>query len=175
MKQTLTVLLSAAFLMAACGGDSSDEEDVANGPAEFDTRLIPVDGTDPEGDVEAADADASGAVEVDPAAAGEAVVEVREIGDWFRAVVINEAAIADPVELEAIGRSICEGLTPCRAAMWFSAAEAATALPVTTDQVVSQIYAFGRSTEGNEVSQWNCELFPELAEDHSCLPRLLGG
>ena len=172
MKQSISILLAAALLLAACG-DSSNEEEATNGAAEFDTELIPVGGAIPVG---AAAVNGPAAPELGTAV-GEAdpVVEIREISDWFRAVVINPAAIASPLELEEIGRSICEGLTPCRAAMWFTAAEAATALPVTTEQVVSQVYAFGRSLEGNEVSQFNCQMFPEVAEEHSCLPRLLGG
>ena len=168
------IIASSLVLLAACGGDSSEEEETANGG----------------GDVTLA-AEATPEIETDPGAvAGETIdpgenagtpdggdlepiVELRILNDWFRVLVLNEAAIADPLELEIFGREVCEGLTPCRVMVWFDAAEATVALPVTQEQIVSQVYAFGRSLAGVETSQWHCDRFPQFEAERRCLPQPL--
>jgi hypothetical protein len=101
------------------------------------------------------------------------IIEVRALNEWYRAVLIDERAITDPLELETIGRQICEGLAPCRAAMWFDAADAPTEYPVREIQIRYQVFAFGRTMSGDENILWNCDVFPEFEAERRCLPRPL--
>ena len=177
MRHGRWVLAAAVMLLAACGSETPEEgEDVADAAgADTSPLLVLSSGDAPAAEAPAAEAAGGGAAE--PAAAavtgGDPVVEIRAFGDWYRAVIIDETAIADPLDLEAIGRSVCEGLTPCRAALWYDATKAPTGLPVAADQLVEQVFAFGRSAEGSEQIQWDCDRFPELEADHSCLPKPL--
>ncbi|MHA1559431.1 MAG: hypothetical protein ACTSWI_02015 [Alphaproteobacteria bacterium] len=173
------IIAASVVLLAACGGDSSGEEEVADGGGDDVAAVVEATTA-----VEPVVGDEAGPVvgeTIDPgenaAAPGdgdlEPIVELRILNDWFRALVLNEAAIADPLELERIGKQICEGLTPCRVAMWYDPAEAPVALPVTQEQIVSQVYAFGRTLAGDENSQWHCDRFPEFEAERSCLPQPL--
>lgn len=165
------IIAASLVLLAACDGDTSAENDIDDGVV-----LSPVAEVEPEAQVEPGpvvgetidpgdNAVTTGDGDLEP------IVELRVLNDWFRALVLNEAAIADPLELEEIGREICEGLTPCRVMMWYDAAEAPDALPVTQEQIVSQVYAFGRSLAGVENSQWHCDRFPEFEDERRCLPQ----
>ena len=107
---------------------------------------------------------------IDPAEL-EPIIEIRELNDWYRAVVLEPLAITDPLALEAIGREICEGLTPCRAAMWFDAADTPTGFPVQEAQLRYSVFAFGRALSGDENILWNCDVYPEFEAERRCLPR----
>lgn len=142
------LLAAAALTLTGCGGD----EQSATTPAP----------------TEAAAADV--AVPVTPP--GNPVIEALELNDWYRAILVDRAAIADPHELEAIARPYCEGLAVCRAAIWFNAAALPRAMPVDADAVEVQAFALGRTANGTENVLWNCNLFPQFADEQACLPRV---
>lgn len=164
----LLSLVSAAALLAACSGDSDEPEEAAapepQGVADADPDPAPAN--DPN---EAAPPAANGDV-VPPE---DAVIEIRELNDWYRAVLVDEAAIADVAQLEEIGREICIDMTPCRAALWYDARIAPATLPISSDALAAQVFAFGRNSEGEENANWNCDVFFEEDVDRRCLPRLM--
>ena len=168
------IIASSLVLLAACGGDSSDEEETADGGGDVTPVVEATPAIETEPGAVAGETIDPGENAVIPGDGDlEPIVELRILNDWFRALVLNEAAIADPLELETIGKEICEGLTPCRVMIWYDAAEATAALPVTQEQIVSQVYAFGRSLAGVETSQWHCDRFPEFEAERRCLPQPL--
>jgi len=172
------VVAASAVLLAACDGDSSGDDAVTVGDtdvapiADAESPAEPVVEVEPEPVVDAT-LDPGGGPNADGDGDLEPIAELRVINDWYRALVLNEEAITDSFELERIGKEICEGLTPCRVAMWYDSAEAPTALPVTREKIVSQVFAFGRSLSGAENSQWHCDRFPEFEADRLCLPQPL--
>jgi hypothetical protein len=144
------------MLLAACGGDD-EPEDAPSAAAESEGA-------------------GERAVEPEPAAAVnpgdfQPIIEIRELNDWYRVVLIDERAIADPRDLEAIGRQICEGLAPCRAAMWYDAEAAPAAFPIDELNLRAQVFGFGRTIDGAENILWNCNVFPQFEAERSCLPR----
>ena len=92
----------------------------------------------------------------------------RHVG---HAVNLDEALLADPLDLEQIGRPYCEGRTGCRVEIWFDREYLALALPVDHQQTEAVVFAFGISLAGRETTQWNCTLFPEMPSlGRRCLP-----
>ena len=164
-------LLMSAFVLASCGNGEEDPAEEVKPVVEADPVPVAADPAPP-----AAGEPAPVPVAeplVDEAPFGDPIVEIRVLNDWYRAVLIDERAIGDPLELEAIGRSICEGLQPCRAVLWYDARIAPTALPVSEDALQGQAFGFGRTIDGAENMQWNCDLFRRLEGVVPCLPRLL--
>ncbi len=161
MKGRAFWVLAAALLLAACGGD---DEPAAGSPvaAEPEAAGEPAAGPEP---AVAAEAGQPEPGEFEP------IIEIRELNDWYRVVLIDERAIADPRELEAIGREICEGLAPCRAAMWYDAGAAPAGFPVDEINLRAQVFGFGRTIDGAENILWNCNVFPQFEAERSCLPR----
>jgi hypothetical protein len=155
-------VLAAALVLAACGGD---DEPAAGPPA----------AAEPEAAAEPAGQEPAAVAEPEPAAVepGEIqpIIEIRELNEWYRVVLIDERAIADPHDLEPIGREICEGLAPCRAAMWYDAAAAPAGFPVDEINLRAQVFGFGRTMDGAENILWNCNIFPQFEAERSCLPR----
>ena len=164
MKQTHWAL-AALLVLAACSNDEPAGNDAAEVPG---NELA--GGAEPAVAPAAPPAAAEPAAPVDPETI-EPIIDVRELNDWYRALLIDERAISDPLELETIGRTVCEGLTPCRAAMWFDAADVPAALPVAEAQLRYQVFAFGRALSGDENILWNCDVFPEFEAGRRCLPR----
>ena len=103
------------------------------------------------------------------------VIEALALNDWYRAILVDRASIANPRDLETIARSYCEGLTVCRAAIWFEEASLPREMPVAATAVADQAYAFGRTAAGVENTLWNCDLYPQFEAEHACLPRRLRG
>ena len=114
-----------------------------------------------------APAPSAGAVPTGP------VIEAIELNEWYRVVLVNPAAINDPLELEAIARPFCDGLETCRIGLWYSEADFPRQLPVPGYQLSKQVFAFGRTLTGAENALWNCDTFPELQAPGKCLPRAL--
>jgi hypothetical protein len=163
-------VLAAALLLAACG----DDEPAGETPAAPDAASeAPVE-AGPEAVGEPA-AELAPVAELAPAAVDsgelEPIIEIRELNDWYRVVLIDERAVADPRDLEAIGREICEGLAPCRAAMWYDAEAAPAGFPVDEVDLRAQVFGFGRTMDGAENILWNCNVFPQFEAERSCLPR----
>lgn len=157
-----TCLLAVlATFLSACGDEADPnpastpavETPVARGPA---TPIAPL----PETPV----------IPADPAVA---VVEVRELNEWYRAVLVNAAAITDPRQLEGLARPLCEGLTVCQAGLWYDVNDMPAAMPVTAVQLGDQAFGFGRTAAGVERALWNCNMFPQFEAVRLCLPRLL--
>lgn len=178
----------AAFLVAGALALAGCSNDNGNGEAAADDT--PVEESAPEASApDGPDENAAASEPVDVAQSGapqpdgleaaaegselEAVAEIRPLSDWYFAVVINEEAVADPADLEPIGREICEGLAPCRAAMWYNPAIAPRAFPVDEDALLAQVFAVGRTIDGRENVLWNCDVFPQFEAERRCLPRLL--
>jgi hypothetical protein len=103
------------------------------------------------------------------------VLELRVLNDWYRAVLINEDAVADPHDLEAIARPICEGMQVCRVGLWYDEADMPEKMPVREAQLRYQVFAFGRTFDGSENVLWNCNVFPEFEVPNRCLPRPMDG
>jgi hypothetical protein len=165
-------MAASLILLAACDGDTSGDEEIADGGADVAAVIEAAPAVEAEPGPVVGETIEPGENAVIPADGDlEPIVELRVLNDWFRALVLNEAAIADPLELEGIGREICEGLTPCRVMMWYDIAETPDTLPVTQEQIISQVYAFGRSLAGVENSQWHCDRFPEFEDERRCLPQ----
>ena len=108
-----------------------------------------------------------------PADPAVAIVEVRELNEWYRAVLINPAAISDPRQLEGLARPLCEGLTVCQAGLWYDVNDMPVAMPVSAVQLRDQAFGFGRTAAGVERALWNCNVFPQFEAVRLCLPRLL--
>ncbi|MCW5697100.1 MAG: hypothetical protein KIS96_10270 [Bauldia sp.] len=101
----------------------------------------------------------------------EPVVEVRQLSSSYTAMLVNEAAIDDPRELEAIARPHCTAPEGCRVGVWYNAADMPRELPVREIQIRYQVFAMGRSADGRENVLWNCNVFLEFEETGECLPR----
>ncbi|MCC6736541.1 MAG: hypothetical protein IT534_10510 [Bauldia sp.] len=142
----LSLLLLAAAALAGCG--SGDDGDTGADTAPPAVAAQPV--TPP----------------------GNPVMEALELNDWYRAILVDGAAITDPHQLEALARSYCEGLTLCRTAIWFDVANLPRAMPVDADALQTQAFAFGRTANGAENVLWNCTLYPQFEAEHACLPRV---
>jgi len=161
----VAIAFAAAMFVAACGDDEPADQETAAAP-EVEAPAAP----EAPGDAPPAAAEPAAPAAAEPAETG-LVLEIRELNSWYRVVVIDERAMTDPLELEAIGREICEGLAPCRAAMWFDADEAPAAFPVLEMNLRAQVFGFGRTEAGAENILWNCDFFPEFEADRRCLPR----
>jgi hypothetical protein len=127
------------------------------------------------GEEESAQSDAAGGAPraaepaADPLAA---VLRVLELSDDFRAVLVDEGLIADPEDLEVIGRHYCEGLDVCRTSIWLDEEYFPETLPVPEELTRFTMYGFGRNVIINyEASQWNCAFFPQFEASRRCLPR----
>jgi hypothetical protein len=155
-------VLAIAALAAACGGD--DDASTANA-----NRSDAVAAAETAGSGAPAPSGVA-AVGADPLLA---VLQVLELDETYRAVLVDDALIADPHELELIGRHYCEGLDVCRTSIWFDAADLPDTLPVREEQMRFAAYGYGRNTHIDyEASQWNCTYFPEFeANRQDCLPR----
>jgi hypothetical protein len=167
LRVTVFPLFLAAAMLAACGGEDSAE----------DTAADPVgqDADAPQPVAEVAIQPAAGQPAPQPAeAAGEprtVVIEAHELAATFISVLVAEDLLADPLDLEAIGRSYCEGRTGCRAVIWFDRRYLPLALPVDARQTEAAIFAYGINIAGRETAEWNCTRFPELrAAGRRCLP-----
>ena len=153
-------LVAAAILTLAGCGDS-EETTTASEPEAAAPALA-----------EPAPEPAGGDAAIEPGLApGDPIIEAHELNDWYRAVLIDENAIADPRELEAIARPFCEGLEPCRVGLWYDRADFPTQLPVAELQLRYQVFALGRTIDGTENVLWNCNVFPEFEAERLCLPR----
>jgi hypothetical protein len=142
------LVLAAAAALAACGGG---EEESGGSEA-------------------VAAVDASGLADAgDPLAA---VLQMLELSEDFRAVLVDEGLIADPADLEVIGRYYCEGRDVCRTSIWFDEEYFPASLPVPEELTRYTMYGFGRNAIINyEASQWNCAFFPQFEASRRCLPR----
>lgn len=147
-------LVLAGLALAGCG-DSTTPTPAPASPAG--------------GETPAAAAPTPGATRENP------VIEALALNDWYRAILVDRASIANPRDLETIARSYCEGLTVCRAAIWFEEGSLPRAMPVSATAVAAQAYAFGRTAAGVENTLWNCDLFPQFEAERACLPRRLRG
>lgn len=107
------------------------------------------------------------------AEAGSLVIEVVELNDWYRAMLVEREATRNPRDLEALARPVCDGLTVCRVGVWTDRRAMPNAMPVRGQQLEAQDYAFGRNPQGEETSLWNCNRYPEFEAEDACLPRLL--
>ena len=167
MTRRVPWVLAAVLLLAACGDDepsggapvAAEPDAAGDAPAEAAPEAVGEPAAEPEP-----------AAAVDPGEL-EPIIEIRELNDWYRAVLIDERAIADPRDLEPIGREICEGMAPCRAAMWYDAEAAPAGLPVDEVNLRAQVFGFGRTMDGAENILWNCNVFPQFEAERSCLPR----
>ncbi|MGD9739168.1 MAG: hypothetical protein AB7O56_00760 [Bauldia sp.] len=154
------VALVTALLLAACGDDdSAGDEPVAAEPVAAEPVAAAPGGTPAPG-VAGAEA-----IPANP------VIEALELNDWYRAILVNPDAVADPRDLEAIARPYCEGLDVCRAAIWFDVRDLPRAMPVPARQIEEQAFALGRTITGEENILWNCDIFPEFEAERACLPR----
>ncbi len=106
-------------------------------------------------------------------AALDAIVDSRQLADWYFAVLVDEAAIADPVELEPIARSFCPETGVCQVGVWYDQERFPTTLPVTTTQLRNEVFGFGRNEAGTEFVLWNCNTFPQFEAERRCLPRAM--
>ncbi len=152
MRWIPALALGAATALAACGG--GEEESTASEAA------AAADGA--AGIAEPGEA-------ADPMAA---VLRVLELSNDFRAVLVDGGLIADPEDLEIVGRHYCEGLEVCRTSIWFDEAYFPETLPVPEELTRFTMYGFGRNVIINyEASQWNCAFFPQFEASRRCLPR----
>lgn len=163
-KRTLLAFaLTATVMLSACSNDDSGENETAPEAA----AEVPVEAIDTP-----AIADADAVAEGDEGGeTGPAIVAIYELNDWYRAITLDEEAVADPADLEMIGREICEGMAPCRAAMWFDASLTPRGFPVEEVVLRDQVFAFGRTMDGDENVLWNCDYFPQFEAERKCLPR----
>lgn len=113
------------------------------------------------------------AAQVVPVEPGGPVLRLVELNTWYRAALIDPAAVKDPRQLEALARPICDKLTVCRVGVWFDKYTMPNGMPVRTPQLEAQEYAFGRTANGAETSLWNCNKYPEFEAEDACLPRLM--
>lgn len=185
-----------AFGLAACGDDTP--EDPADEPAAADA-VTPADepvaadesiGVDepfidetPVEDEPAAEEEEAAADTPRPRLASpiademgiepelEPIIEVRELSTSYTAILVNEAAIDDPRELEGIARPYCTSAEGCRVGVWYDAADMPRELPVREIQIRYQVFAMGRSGDGRENVLWNCNVFLQFEETQECLPR----
>ncbi len=103
-----------------------------------------------------------------------AVLESRQLADWYFVVLVDQSLITDPMQLEPIARSFCPGTGVCQVGLWYDSDLLPEALPVPGDQLRQQVFGFGRNDVGTEFALWNCNTFTELEADRSrCLPRAL--
>jgi hypothetical protein len=155
--QRIALVVLATAVLSAC--DSGDQE-VAG------TEDVAAAGEPAEGGVSSP---AAGPTE---AAAFDAVIEMRILSEDFRAVLVDEALVADPRDLEAIGRYYCEGMNVCRTSIWFDEEFYPNDVPVPVENTQFAVYGFGRNAIIDyEASQWNCNFFPQFEETRQCLPR----
>lgn len=154
-------LLAAATLTLAGCGDSEEATPAIAPEAAVPVPVEPV--AEPGGDA---------AVEPAPAP-GDPVIEVHELNDWYRAVLVDENAISDPRQLEAIARPFCQGQGTCLVALWYDRADYPTQMPVAEIQLRYQVFTLGRTLDGTENVLWNCNVFPEFEAERRCLPRPL--
>lgn len=108
-----------------------------------------------------------------PVEKGGPVLRLVELNSWYRAMLVDPAAISDPHQLETLARPVCEGETVCRVGVWYDKYAVPNGMPVRKPQIEAQEYAFGRNAEGVETSLWNCNKYPEFEAEGACLPRLL--
>ena len=164
------IALAGALLLAACSDDDADPDETTDTPAA--EEVVPdVDTSSAEGPTGTLTDPPTDTAEEPPI--GDPILEVRDLNSWYHAVLIDERAIADPIELEAIGREICLDQTPCRAAMWYSERDTPAALPVNERSLRLQVFAFGRTLDGSENILWNCNEFLQFEAERRCLPRIL--
>jgi hypothetical protein len=152
LRWMTALMLTAATALAGCGGgeEESAESEAAAG-------------------VGAASGLAESGEAGDPLAA---VLRVLELSEDFRAVLVDEALIANPADLEVIGRHYCEGLDVCRTSIWFDEEYFPETIPVPEQLTRFTMYGFGRNVVINyEASQWNCAFFPQFEASRRCLPR----
>jgi hypothetical protein len=179
MNLRAIALVLSATALAACGGEEAAEGDAgAEGPQDIiqvppASAPPPVAAVDDVPPVAAAEdvppiAPNAGVAVGDPQGA---VIEAHELSASFIAILVDERLVGDPLELEAIGRSFCEGRTGCRAVIWFDRGYLPLALPVDARQTEASVFAFSVNIAGREAAEWNCALFPEAqAAGQRCLP-----
>jgi hypothetical protein len=195
----LLALLSLG--LAACGDDTpeepADEPAAANDvtPGDEPAADEPVAGVDepfidetpadePAADEPATDDEAAAADDVPGPRLGspiadelgvdpelEPIIEVRELSSAYTAILVNEAAIDDPRELEGIARPYCTNAEGCRVGVWYDREDMPSELPVREVQIRYQVFAIGRSGDGRENVLWNCNVFLEFEATQECLPR----
>lgn len=166
--QALLLILAAAIL-AACGGeDSADDAERAQQDL---AEPLPPPAAEP---VPAVAGEPAPPAPPAAEAAGEpraVVIEAHELAATFISVLVNEDLLADPLDLEQIGRSYCEGRTGCRAVIWFDRPFLPLALPVDARQTEAAVFAYGINIAGRETAEWNCTRFPEMrTAGRRCLP-----
>ncbi len=152
----------AALAVAGCG-DANEPVPQTPAPTTGEAAVAPQ--TPPANPAPAAAAVDAAAPRDNP------VIEALSLNDWFRAVLVDRASIANPRDLETIARAYCEGLTVCRTAIWFDEAFLPREMPVSAEAVLQQAYAFGRTGTGAENSLWNCDTYPAFEAERACLPR----
>jgi hypothetical protein len=111
--------------------------------------------------------------QVIPVEKGGAIVRLVQLNSWYRAALVDPEAVADPRDLDALVRPICDKMTVCRVGVWFDKFNMPNAMPVRTPQLEAQEFAFGRTADGTETALWNCSKYPEFEAEDACLPRLM--
>jgi hypothetical protein len=171
-------LILVSALLTACGSEDSAGDEIGDGAqrgasepvASAADELVLSEAVEPMPlAVGEAAPPAPGTLATDPLAA---VIESHDLAPTFISILVDEELLADPLDLELIGRSYCRGRTGCRAVIWFDRNYLARALPVEARQTEASVFAFGVDIAGQESAEWNCAVFPEMeAAGRRCLPR----
>ncbi len=167
-------LLAVGLCLSGCGGDEETGGQAGN-TAGGVAAAQPANPTTPAGTpptpagTPATPANAATPAPLPPGT--DPVIEALALMNWYHVVLVNQAAVGDPRELEAIARPFCEGLETCRIGLWYSEPDFPRQMPVPNYQLNKQVFAFGRTLTGAELVQWNCDVFPEMQAPGQCLPR----
>jgi hypothetical protein len=167
---TAAGLLAIGLCLSACGGDNDSGGQAAGAGAPTTAQPAAPAGT-PAAPAGTPAANAGGGAAVTFIPGTEPIIEAITLLDWYRVLLVNPAAIADPRELEGIARPYCDGLETCRIGIWYDEADFPRELPVPNYRLNKQVFAFGRTLTGAENALWNCDVFPQLQAPGQCLPR----
>lgn len=100
----------------------------------------------------------------------EQVIQTRTLSDSYVAILANRLAIPDPAALEDLARAGCGDREVCRVGVWYQFVAMPTHLPVDRESVAAMVFGFGRTADGAENRQWNCEVYPDLRGNQPCMP-----
>jgi hypothetical protein len=167
LSRSAFLLVLMAAMLAGCGGDESDDDGGTPVPPAVGEPTPPAE----EANVPPAVEERT-PVEIGEAGdTGAAVIESHELSPTYISVLVSEAPLADPLDLEVIARPFCEGRSACRVEIWFDRTFLALALPVQHQQTEAVAFAYGVNLAGRETTHWNCRLFPEIPSlGRRCLP-----
>lgn len=150
-RSAIPLVLMAAML-AGCGGEEAADDAGGETTPRVEEERTPL---------EIGGADGPGA----------AVIESHELSPTYISVLVGEALLADPLDLELIARPFCGGRPACRVEIWFDRTFLPLTLPVQHQQTEAVAFAYGLNLAGRETTHWNCRLFPDIPSlGRRCLP-----